>query len=55
MDQAKKGEDSKGNATTVAKKATRVSTAGRRKKMPTNGRISIAQDKGKRNGKQGKQ
>ena len=46
--QDKKGEDSKGNATTVAKKATRVSTAGRRKKMRTNGHLTIAQDKGKK-------
>ena len=42
----KKGKYSKGNSTTVAKKATRVSTAGRRKKMPTNGRLTI--NKGKK-------
>ena len=41
-------DDSKANATTVAKKARRVPTAGRRNKIPTNGRPSIAKEKGKK-------
>ena len=36
----KEEDDSKGNAITATKKATRVPTVGRRKKMPTNGRHS---------------
>jgi len=49
----KEEDDSKENATTVAKKARKVPTAGRRNKIPTNDRLSIAKEKGKRNGKQG--
>ena len=49
----KEEDDSKANATTVAKKATRVPTAGRRKKMSTNGRLSIAKEREERIGKQG--
>ena len=39
-------DDSKANATTVAKKDTRVPNVGRRKKMPTKGRYFIAKDRG---------
>ena len=44
----KEEDDSKENATTVAKKARKVPTAGRRNKIPTNDRLSIAKEKGKR-------